>query len=82
MRCLMLDVMDYRKELYLKISQDGLKNRMIYIPSTEWNPKGFEDSRDLYLGDHIHLNNKGYYLMDSCIVSYICSDYISTRDSL
>ena len=73
---------DYRNELYLKISQEGLNNRMIYITSTEWNPKGFEDSRDLYLEDHVHLNNKGFYLMDSCIVSYICRDYISTRDSL
>ena len=73
---------DYRNELYLKISQEGLKNRMVYIPSTEWNPKGYEDSRDLYLEDHVHLNEKGYYLMDSCIVSYISHDYISIRDSL
>ena len=73
---------DYRKELYLMICQNGLKDHIIYIPSKDWNPTGFEDPRDLYLEDHIHLNNKGYYLMDSCIVSFICRDYISTRDSL
>ena len=57
-------------------------NHIIFIPSTEWNPKGFKDSRNLYLEDHIHLNNRGYYLLDSCIATHISHDYITTRDSL
>ena len=70
---------DYRKELDIEISLKGLRNRIIYIPSTEWNPKGFEDPRNLYLEDHIHLNKKGYSLLDACIASYISQDYKSTK---
>lgn len=73
---------DYRKALQTMISQEINSNHIIFIPSTEWNPKGFKDSRNLYLEDHIHLNNRGYYLLDSCIATHISHDYITTRDSL
>jgi lysophospholipase L1-like esterase len=70
----------YRKELMLMISQDVLRNQIIFIPSSEWNPKGYADPRQLYLEDHIHLNEKGYYLLDSCIASHIFSDIQLTHD--
>ena len=73
---------EYRKALQTIINQGKYSNQIIYISSTEWNPKGFEDSRALYLEDHIHLNNRGYYLLDSCIATHISHDYITTRDSL
>lgn len=73
---------NYRKELVTMISHEGLKNRIIYISSLEWNPKGVEDPRDLYLEDRVHLNKKGYYLLDTCIASYISQDFTSNRDSL
>ena len=72
---------NYRKALDAKISQEGLKKHIIYVPSTEWNPKGFEDPRNLYLEDHIHLNQKGYLLLDSCLASYIQRDQMLIHDS-
>lgn len=72
---------NYRKALYANISKEGLKYHIIYVPSTEWNPKGYEDPRIIYLEDHIHLNQKGYYLLDSCLASYIQHDYMLIHDS-
>lgn len=76
------DFEEYRKALRLMINQKELKDQIIYIPSSKWNPKGYADSRQLYKEDHIHLNNRGYHLLDSCIASYICNDYLSIPDSL
>lgn len=70
----------YRKELKITVRQEVSKNQIIYIPSLEWNPKGYADPRKLYLEDHIHLNKKGYILLDSCIASYILSDIHPTHD--
>lgn len=70
----------YRKELKLTIRQKISRNQIIYIPSSEWNSKGYADPRKLYLEDHIHLNKKGYLLLDSCIASHILSDIQPTHD--
>lgn len=71
----------YRNELKLMIQQEVSRNQIIYIPSSEWNSKGYADPRQLYLDDHIHLNEKGYLLLDSCIASHILSDiYPTTHD--
>lgn len=70
----------YRKKLKLTIRQKVSRNQILYIPSSEWNPKGYADPRKLYLEDHIHLNKKGYLLLDSCIASYILSDIHPTHD--
>lgn len=72
---------NYRLALQTMISQDIIKKSLIYIPSSEWNPEGYKDSRHLYFKDHIHLNKKGYFLLDSCITSKIYHDIISTHDS-
>ena len=64
---------DYRKELEYKINQEGLQTNIIFISSMKWNPSGYKDTRNLYLKDHIHLDRKGYHVLDSCIASYICN---------
>ena len=70
----------YKTALQSLIRQDEKAKRLIYIPASDWNPEGYKDSRHLYLGDHVHLNEKGYFLLDSCITSYIYHDIISTHD--
>ena len=72
---------DYRTALQSLISQDRINKHLIYISASEWNPKGYKDSRHLYLEDHVHLNEKGYLLLDSCITSKIYYDIIATHDS-
>lgn len=71
---------NYRSALQSLIRQDAIKNRLIYICASEWNPEGFKDSRHLYLEDHVHLNEKGYFLLDSCLTSTIYQDIMSTHD--
>ena len=71
---------DYRETLQSLISQGEMKKQLIYIPATNWNPDGYKDSRMLYKEDHVHLNDKGYFLLDSCIASYIYEDYKITHD--
>lgn len=71
---------NYRSALQSLIRQDAIKNRLIYIYAFEWNPEGFKDSRHLYLEDHVHLNEKGYFLLDSCLTSTIYQDIMSTHD--
>lgn len=71
----------YHTALQSFISQYETNELLIYIPASEWNPEGYKDSRHLYLEDHVHLNEKGYFLLDSCITSKIYHDIISTHDS-
>lgn len=72
---------NYRVALQSLISQETIKNHVIYIPASEWNPEGYVDSRMLYKEDHVHLNEKGYLLLDSCITSNIYHDTMATHGS-
>lgn len=62
---------DYRNALQAYISENQLANQIIYITADSWNQQGFKDKRQLYLPDDIHLNKKGYFLLDSCIADRI-----------
>lgn len=66
---------EYRSALRTLLYQEKLKTQVIYIPASEWNPEGYADSRLLYNEDHVHLNEKGYFFLDSCITSHIFKDY-------
>lgn len=72
---------DYRIALQSLLNRNGFGKQLIYIPASEWNSEGYKDSRMLYKEDHVHLNEKGYFLLDSCITSYIYHDIISNCDS-
>lgn len=65
---------EYQVALQSLIHQDKLKSQVIYIPASDWNYDGYADSRILYKEDHVHLNEKGYFFLDSCITSYIYED--------
>lgn len=65
---------DYRNSLIKSIEESNYTQKIIYISANEWNTQGFQDPRNLYMEDDIHLNFKGYTLLDSCIARHICMD--------
>lgn len=39
-----------------------------------WCEQGYKDSRHLFRNDFVHLNEKGYKVLDSCIAKVIIKD--------
>ena len=72
--CTMYSVTEYSEALRSMLVAQGLMGHVVYIPKDAWNADGYQDPRNLYLSDEIHLNAKGYHLLDSCIASYIAQD--------
>lgn len=68
---------EYRQTLKDEFNEQGLDEKIIYIPASSWNPDGCQDERNLYKDDVIHLNAQGYLLLDSCIANYIIADIFS-----
>ena len=68
---------EYRNAIDTYIKENRLTNQIIYIAADSWNQQGFKDIRQLYLTDDIHLNRKGYFLLDSCIAERISSHMVS-----
>lgn len=64
-------VHQYRKAHTELIEEEGWSQRIIYIPESNWAPEGYRDSRNLYDDLQMHLNEKGYEVLDSCIASSI-----------
>jgi peptidoglycan/LPS O-acetylase OafA/YrhL/lysophospholipase L1-like esterase len=69
----MYDVSGYRKDLYNYLNEQNLLDSILYVSKDLWNPKGYRDET-LYLKDKIHLNQKGYQKLDSCIIRVITSN--------
>lgn len=44
---------------------------VITIRRTYWNPGGYKGQKELYTSDRLHLNQDGYFALDSCIASHI-----------
>ena len=64
----------YKAALVQAIKKADMQSRIIYISADSWNAAGYQDKRGLYLSDEIHLNAKGYEVLDSCIASEILKD--------
>lgn len=75
----MWDFEKYKQDLQSMIRQESFDGKVLIVSDSEWNPKGFIDPRNMYLDDHIHLNERGYALLDSCVASHIISDVQSIR---
>lgn len=60
-------IYDYRKAYKDLFVEQQWENKVINIMSTDWNPDGYTDKRNLYDGGLMHLNEKGYIVLDSCI---------------
>lgn len=70
--CSELDCINEYREVYDDlIKENHWENDVITISSNDWNPNGYKDRRCLYDKDLMHLNEKGYDVLDSCISSYI-----------
>lgn len=61
---------EYKNALVNYLSDNQLSNQTIYVRN-RWNKDGYKDERQLYLLDNIHLNSKGYWLLDSIIAEEI-----------
>lgn len=64
----------YNTAMYKMLKDSNLFNSIIYMPCSQWNTHGYKDPRALYDNDGLHLNSKGYKVLDSCIAEYIACD--------
>lgn len=71
----MFNAEGYRYALRKKLADTDLLHRVLYVGRETWNPIGYMDPRNLYLDDAVHLNQKGYQVLDSCLASQILEDY-------
>lgn len=62
---------DYRKEYIELLEEQGWNKRVITVYSKDWNPEGYKDQRNLYDSGLMHLNAKGYLVLDTCIANKI-----------
>lgn len=72
---------DYRKVYYELLGEQDWNDRVITIFCKDWNPDGYKDKRDLYDGGLMHLNAKGYSVLDSCISQKIIGYIIDSSNS-
>lgn len=68
-------ILDYREAYTDLIEEHGWREKVISILAEDWNPDGYKDKRCLYDGGLMHLNTRGYYVLDSCISQKI-TEYI------
>lgn len=65
---------EYRQALKTQINEHEFNDSIIYIPASSWNSKGVHEIPVIYQEDQIHLNSRGYQLLDSCIANCIFSN--------
>lgn len=65
---------DYRSTYKDLLNEQGWADKVITISYRDWNPDGFKDKRGLYDGGLMHLNAKGYLVLDTCIAKKIIED--------
>lgn len=75
--CKMYQMEEYRDSLRDMLMNESLMDSVIYIHANEWNGNDTDINRKLFLNDQIHLNKKGYELLDSCIAKKISFDIMS-----
>jgi hypothetical protein len=68
---------EYRDSLQSMLINENLLDSVIYIYMNEWNGDGTNINQQLFLDDQIHLNRKGYEILDSCIANAISADVMS-----
>lgn len=75
-RCDMYNYHEYREALLSMLVKEDLMKDVVFIPMEDWNGVGEAINERLFLSDQIHLNHRGYELLDSCIAVKIAEDYI------
>jgi len=69
--CGMFCYSDYREALEQLAEND---EQVLVIPVRDWNGEHLAPNPDLFLNDSIHLNDRGYARLDSCIAATIARD--------
>lgn len=63
-----IDCIDmYRNALFELLKEENWLNKIVYIRTSKWNPDGYMDDRNIYDESQMHLNEKGYEVLDTCI---------------
>ena len=62
---------DYRDVLSQLILEQHWQNELLYIGREKWNKEGYQDHRALYDEGRMHLNARGYEVLDSCLAKEI-----------
>lgn len=75
--CDMYNYHEYREALLSMLIEENMMKEIVLIPMKEWNGNEENINKSLFLKDQIHLNRKGYELLDSCIAKKIYEDYKS-----
>lgn len=66
---------EYRNTLDDLIKEKGYQDKVSIIRYKSWNANYHDDLKTLYIDDHLHLNEKGYSVLDSVIVNEIIKQY-------
>ena len=74
-RSQLYDVVPYSKALLDSIHSWGWKDSVLVLRKEQWNPEGVNDRRGLYQCDGVHLNSRGYSLLDSSLAVVIAADW-------
>lgn len=77
--CKMYQMKEYRDSLYVMLINENLMDSVIFIHANEWNGNVTDINQQLFRNDQVHLNRKGYELLDSCIAKKISSDILLKR---
>ena len=77
--CGMYDYSGYRGALKSILEKNGLMDSILYIPICEWYGASYDVNYVLFLDDQIHLNSRGYKLLDICLARNIAEDYDKRR---
>lgn len=62
---------EYRDAYNSLLYEHKWEDKVITIRNEDWNPLGYKDNRNLYDEGQMHLNEKGYFVLDSCIANKI-----------
>lgn len=79
--CEMYHFAEYREALKAMLRDDGWMKRVTFVPMSGWNGEGTEINKSLFKADLIHLNERGYERLDSCIASAIADDLKQSIDT-
>lgn len=74
--CSGIDCIDEYRAALLEILNDN-SGKIIYIEEKKWCPGGYLVSSNLYCEDMMHINEKGYQVLDTCIASHIILDVLA-----
>lgn len=73
--CRMYSYKEYREALFTMLTNEHLIEKILYVKMDEWDPSSPQIDRDLFMDDQIHLNRKGYEVLDSCIAKAVAEDF-------